>query len=548
MSVDITPDAELKGLLSLAGEKFVEGISYGTVRDFCQGHDLCPGLLTYNNDIKDSQRFWTLKTILATQPPGATLLEIGAGEPVVADILGRLGYKVIVVDPYEGAGNGPRDVDHFKQCYPNVEYVIEWFSDKLTAIEPESIDCCYSISVVEHVPIPLLPAIAAGIRKFTKTGGTTIHAIDYVALGAGAEYHSDMVRAFAQLLGYPEGVADRAFEKAAKDPETYYLSAEAHNRWRGTVPYDEFPMRRVHSLQIVGWHPSPSAQGKHTQDLERIAHVSKLKSEYDDTRIASLVRAADAVRDNPVLSGWIDVDLFNGRRMQVNLHDEVGRQIFIHKAYEIELSRYLSGALRPGQVFLDVGAHHGYFSILAADCVGPEGSVHAFEPTPGTYARLAQNTRQFPCVTTHNSAVGERAGQLTLRDYGEAFAAFNSAFPPRMDQGARPVLQEHVVPQVSLDDFCRSHAVTPDFIKVDVESMELQVVRGMTEILRTRRPTVMLEVGDFPHLIGSGIPRSADLCAEMQRLGYRPFEIVDGALQPHIIRDHYDYDIIVFLP
>lgn len=258
MSTALVSDAELKTLLTLGRETVAEGLSYGTVRDVARGMDLCPKLLGYNQDLKDGQRFWTLKAILASRPPGSTLLEIGAGEPVVADILGRLGYRVMVVDPYEGAGNGPRDVARFRKLYRNVSYNVAWFSPDLTGLQPASVDCCYSISVVEHVPIAQLPVIADGIRKFTRAGGTTIHAIDYVAMGAGAEFHTELVRTFAGLLGFDPGEADRAIEKAAHDPDTYYLSAEAHNRWRGAIPYDEFPMRRVHSVQIVGLPPGPA--------------------------------------------------------------------------------------------------------------------------------------------------------------------------------------------------------------------------------------------------------------------------------------------------
>ncbi|MGU3544293.1 class I SAM-dependent methyltransferase [Methylobacterium sp. A52T] len=212
--------------------------------------------MIYNNDLKDSQRFWTLKTILATQPVGSTLLEIGAGEPIVADLLGRLGYRVIIVDPYEGAGNGPKEIDHFRRTYKSVEYVVDWFSTDLVAIAPGSIDCCYSISVIEHVPLSSLQDIAQALRYFTKPDGSTIHAVDYVALGAGAEYHWTMYQTFSALLGYTEEAATRSIQSARVDPDTYYLSAEAHNRWRGTTPYENFPMRRVQSMQVVGWRGS----------------------------------------------------------------------------------------------------------------------------------------------------------------------------------------------------------------------------------------------------------------------------------------------------
>src|ERR1700730_3832195 len=122
MSQELVSDAELQKFLQLNRIGPPVGLSYGVVGDYCEGFDIAPRLLSYNNDLKDLQRYWMLKTIVALLPSGATLLEIGAGEPMVADILGRLGYRVIVVDPYEGAGNGPTDVDRFKELYSHPEY------------------------------------------------------------------------------------------------------------------------------------------------------------------------------------------------------------------------------------------------------------------------------------------------------------------------------------------------------------------------------------------------------------------------------------------
>lgn len=253
MSTAIVSEEDLAKILNSLPTDLKIGLSHGTVEDYCKGFDLCAPLMSYNNDLKDSQRFWVLKTILATQPIGATLLEVGAGEPVVADLLGRLGYKVTVVDPYEGAGNGPTSVDHFRKTYPNTDYIIDWFTPGLTSVAGGSIDCCYSISVIEHIPLEKIETVVAGIQYFCRPTGSTIHAIDYVSLGAGADYHYDMYQKFVTLLGYSEDDAVESLRAALCDPDTYYLSAEAHNRWRGTVPYAQFPMRRVQSMQVSGW-------------------------------------------------------------------------------------------------------------------------------------------------------------------------------------------------------------------------------------------------------------------------------------------------------
>jgi len=247
----IINDDELSVLWTLAEKSVPYGLSYGTVRDYCEGYDTIRNLATYSNDLKDQQRFWMLKTIIATQPRGATLVEIGAGEPAVADILGRLGYRVIVVDPYAGAGNGPQEVEHFKNLYKNVEYIVDLFSAEVSGIEPSSIDCIYSISVIEHIPREVIASVVDGIKLFAKSGSLSVHAIDFVLAGPHDVFHAEMLSYFAQLLGFGTESVDEMLKAAAQDSETYFLSAEAHNRWRGAVSYDEFPMRKVISAQVI---------------------------------------------------------------------------------------------------------------------------------------------------------------------------------------------------------------------------------------------------------------------------------------------------------
>jgi hypothetical protein len=250
-SVTIASDLEL----ACAGAAFVgyapPQIAYGLVRDYCQAADLLPRLASYNQDLKDPQRCWMLKTILATVAPGSTLLEIGAGEPVIADMLGRLGYTVYVVDPYEGAGNGPLEVEAFRRDYPNVRYVVDWFTADLEQIAAASIDCCYSISVIEHIPLDQIPSVVQAMRRFSRPSGRSIHALDHVLAGAGDAYHRQMLHVFCGSLGLSAVELDATLARAKTDPETYFLSAEAHNRWRGGMPYEAMPMRRCISVQFA---------------------------------------------------------------------------------------------------------------------------------------------------------------------------------------------------------------------------------------------------------------------------------------------------------
>ncbi len=245
-------DQELAEVSRRYRGKFEVGdLSYATVRDFCDSVDHLRQIATFNGDLKDSQRPWMLKAILSVVPPGGRILEIGAGEPFVADLLDRLGYEVWIVDPYDGSGNGPLEYEQFQRDCPNLRFVRSLFSEQILAAPPGGFDCIYSISVLEHVPIESLGGVFRGVKKFLKPGGSSIHAVDHVHRGNGAESHYATLKSMVTWSGLQEADLTRVLAQMEADTDTYYLSAEGHNRWRGAVPYDEFPMRVCISVQLV---------------------------------------------------------------------------------------------------------------------------------------------------------------------------------------------------------------------------------------------------------------------------------------------------------
>lgn len=243
-------EAPLQALLERYEKAFPLPLcSYGTVRDFADSVDQMPGLAGANFDMKDLQRCWMLKAILGNVKRGSRLLEIGAGEPLVAGVLSRLGYDVTVVDPYDGSGNGPREFATFKAAYPDVKFVREQFPPS----EPVGDDfaAIYSISVLEHVPLEAIDAVMAGSRDLLKTQqGHAIHAVDHVLAGWGAEEHLEKLHRIAAGMGVAEADLERALAELTDDPETYFVSAESHNRWRGDLPYDQYTMRRIVSVNL----------------------------------------------------------------------------------------------------------------------------------------------------------------------------------------------------------------------------------------------------------------------------------------------------------
>ena len=232
-----------------AGSFPLPPISYGTVGDFADSADQMTGLAGASFDMKDLQRCWAIKAILGNVERGSRILEIGAGEPLVAGMLSRLGYDVTVVDDYQGGGNGPREFKRFQAAYPDVHFVRELFPPS----EPLGDDfaAVFSISVLEHVPLEQIGTVVeTGHALVAKRGGCSIHAVDHVLAGWGADEHREKLERIVAALGLSE--QDLATQIAAmeSDPETYFVSAEAHNRWRGDLPYDQYTMRRIGSVNL----------------------------------------------------------------------------------------------------------------------------------------------------------------------------------------------------------------------------------------------------------------------------------------------------------
>jgi len=141
---------------------------------------------------------------------------------------------------------------------------------------------------------------------------------------------------------------------------------------------------------------------------------------------------------------------------------------FSNRPDEVELS-YLKRNIPAGGVVLDVGANFGVMSVIMSRLSGPGGRVFAFEPIPATFEALETNIRRNGCsnVTCLGLGVGAKAG--TLRFTNSSDAATN-----RMDPSA-----DLAVPVTSIDEFCAQKDIDRiDFLKIDVEGAELQVLEG----------------------------------------------------------------------
>ena len=251
--------AAAAALVELFGSRRIEpGSSYATVRDYCDSLDQMPQITGKDGDLKNVQRPWAVKAVLGSVRPPARVLEIGGGEPVVSGMLSELGYDVTLVDPYDGFGNGPTDYERYTALFPHVKIVRDYFSRDMHGFAAASYDVIFSVSVLEHIPLEPLRSCFDAIKEALAPGGKSIHCFDYVLQGLGQEHALENARQiFSQQsrvgseAAADEGLLPRLIEDLKADVETFFLSPQGHHHWRGGQAYDQFPFRKVVSLQTI---------------------------------------------------------------------------------------------------------------------------------------------------------------------------------------------------------------------------------------------------------------------------------------------------------
>jgi FkbM family methyltransferase len=145
---------------------------------------------------------------------------------------------------------------------------------------------------------------------------------------------------------------------------------------------------------------------------------------------------------------------------------------------------------------VDIGAHHGLYTLLAAKCVGRSGKVIAFEPSRRERRRLLRHIRVNRCwnVIVEACALGNQAGDADLFMVEGAQDWCNSLRPPAATQ-----IATSRVAVERLDDALWSLQVdSVDLIKLDAEGAELSILQGAGEFLRgASRPVILAEVQDI---------------------------------------------------
>lgn len=227
----------------------------------------------------------------------------------------------------------------------------------------------------------------------------------------------------------------------------------------------------------------------------------------------------------------VDLDDFDGDlKFRLDLNEHMGSQIFwrgFHSGPQLQLLSYL---LEPNHVFIDIGANHGEFTVVAARRV-PEGHVISFEPNESVHRRLRfnVNANHFKNVTLSTLGLNDEPGVATIYqaadlDHDGTTNQGLATLYPTESRGQ--VVQE--IELTTLDAFVTDAGLERvDLIKIDIEGAELSALKGADEVLTRFRPHIILELNQGT--CKSAGYTMADLLDHLSGYGYTFFEIAaDG--------------------
>jgi FkbM family methyltransferase len=200
-------------------------------------------------------------------------------------------------------------------------------------------------------------------------------------------------------------------------------------------------------------------------------------------------------------------------------------------AFESAEIQFVDKYLKSGMTALDIGAHHGLYTVLASKRVGSAGKVIAFEPSPRERKQLLRNIRLNCClnVRVEPYALGRERSRAELYIVESAEDGCNSLRPPVVNASTHRMSVE----VLTLDEVLSRNGIqTVDFLKLDVEGAELETLQGSTKLLKSRpRPVLLVEVYDIRTQPWGYLAR--EIVAFLDRVGYRWFVLLEsGSIEP----------------
>ena len=164
--------------------------------------------------------------------------------------------------------------------------------------------------------------------------------------------------------------------------------------------------------------------------------------------------------------------------------------------YEADSFEFIRKHLKPGVVSLDIGAHFGVYAVFMQSISGSK--VYSFEPASESRSILIRTLSLNQCgdrVEVLPLAVSAAPGMTTFYIAGNPVSEANSLVALRSDSSRKG----YPVEITSIDVFCAERGISPGFLKIDAEGVELEILRGASSLFQRERPSGILGIHPFAY-------------------------------------------------
>ena len=229
-------------------------------------------------------------------------------------------------------------------------------------------------------------------------------------------------------------------------------------------------------LAITLWQRAPQSWRTWLADSPFVGRIVRAMANRAGLKTLGVYRLAEPLRGVRMLLHWQT------------------QKAYVFGTYEPEVATAIQESITPGCLAIDVGAHIGYHTLMMARLTGPGGRVIAFEPWPQNFELLCQNLELNGCANASavNQAVMGSSDRVKIAPGLDGLCSTTSA----VHEAGRIE-----VSSVTLDDFAAT--LLPGerigLVKIDVEGAETDVLHGMTGLLRSHCPKVIVELHGYSH-------------------------------------------------
>ncbi len=232
--------------------------------------------------------------------------------------------------------------------------------------------------------------------------------------------------------------------------------------------------------------------------VERLASTSKLQRLLNNPiKYLRSIVVSKLLPSSPMASQVVRTQTFWGEDFVIQFPAAIDIYLTGGKTHdsELRLTRYLILNLEANNTFIDIGSHFGFFAVLASKLM-PQGTVVAIEPSSANFKILEQNVAGKENITALNIGIASTDEKKDFYEFPALYSEYNSIDQSQYTE--EEWYSEDIVSQSSIqflrgDTLMQQQGLSPDYIKIDVEGAEAEVIMGLSETLKNLSPVILLE-------------------------------------------------------